>query len=105
MLDEIDEKTIDARVTGSESGDVDSDAHPTLLFLHLPKTAGTTFADILVRQFGPDEVFHVRTPERLPRYSRWNGTLDELAALSERRRARFRCVLGHFSFGLHEIIP
>ncbi len=58
-----------------------------------------------MRHYAPDEIFHVRAPSDLPIYSRWNGTVSDFARLSERRRARFRCVLGHFQFGIHEHVP
>lgn len=80
---------------------------PTLLFLHIPKTGGTTLSRILREQYAPDRIFHVRDPEQrsAPRHSPHHGSLADFARLPEAQRGRFDCVLGHFAFGVHELIP
>lgn len=69
-----------------------------IVFLHLPKNAGTTFYRILNRYFSPSENFHIG----------WNennvGNLDEFTQLPESRRANIHLLTGHFMFGLHEYL-
>lgn len=69
-----------------------------LIFLHIPKTAGTTFNRVLEAQYPVARTFTV------------NGHFAEASvarfkALPEERRAQFRLVKGHFAFGLHEWLP
>ncbi len=65
------------------------DAHDELLlFLHIPKTAGTTVLTFLERQYKPGEVFRLN----------WQGPAHcQLEALTRQHRV----LAGHISFGLH----
>ena len=87
--------------------DEDQGSKTTLIFLHVPKTAGTTLSHIIARQYDPQEIFHIRNPAhpRGPRYSEWAGTVEDLRELVTERRAGFRCVIGHAPFGVHEHLP
>jgi len=64
-----------------------------LLFLHIPKTAGTTLTSVLMRQYPPESIFEVYglVPDQ---------RIEELRALSPDRRRAVQCVIGHFYFGL-----
>lgn len=73
---------------------------PTLIFLHIGKTGGTTLRKILRRHYRDDEVLVVRAVRR-PR----EETLAEFAALPAEARERPRLILGHTVFGLHEHVP
>jgi hypothetical protein len=73
---------------------------PTVIFLHIGKTAGTTLRVILRRQFRPSQVVLVRARMR-PR----EDTLQDFARLSESERARPRLIMGHTVFGLHRYVP
>jgi hypothetical protein len=73
---------------------------PTVIFLHIGKTAGTTLRVILRRQFRPSQVMLVRARMR-PR----EETLGDFAGLPERERARPRLIMGHTVFGLHQHVP
>lgn len=79
----------------------------TLIFMHIPKTAGTSVSLALTNHFAPEEVFHIRADqhERAPRFSRYYGTEEYFRALPEAARRQFRCILGHTKYGLHEAIP
>lgn len=79
----------------------------TLIFLHVPKTGGISVSQAIVRRFHEDEVFHVRNSahEKSPVFAKTHGTIDEFKSLSRRERRRFRCILGHMHFGLHEHVP
>ncbi len=63
-----------------------------ILFLHLPKTAGTTVGYFLDRQFRPEQVF---TSYRADPWC-------EFTRLSPGTRDRLRVVMGHLEFGVHE---
>ena len=73
---------------------------PTLIFLHIGKTGGTTLRKILRRHYRDDEVLVVRAVRR-PR----EETLAEFAALPVEAREHPRLILGHTVFGLHEHVP
>jgi hypothetical protein len=68
---------------------------PVLIFLHLPKTAGSTVVHILEREYGRDAV--------LPLYDSTFG--DEVAELTADQAAHTRVIAGHFYFGVHEHVP
>lgn len=84
-----------------------SAADTTLLFLHVPKTAGISISTALANKFPQQELFHVRsvTHEQAPKFSRHYGPEAEFRALPLEQRGKFRCVLGHFQYGLHDAIP
>ncbi|HEX9758729.1 MAG TPA: sulfotransferase family 2 domain-containing protein [Nitrospiria bacterium] len=70
----------------------------TLIFLHIPKAAGTTLHQVLERQFHRKEVFTVdgaHVPE----------SIEEFKNLSEEKKAKIKCLKGHLPFGLHENLP
>jgi Galactose-3-O-sulfotransferase len=78
---------------------------PTIIFLHIGKTAGSTMRQVLRRQFSPSQVMVVRSPVRNPRRLRREDTLEHFATLPEPERLRPRLILGHTIFGLHELVP
>ncbi len=80
----------------------------TLIFLHIPKTAGVSVSKILETHYQPDEIYHIRHDNRsahAPEFSLHNGTVNDFKALSISARSQFRCLLGHVNFGIHEYIP
>lgn len=66
-----------------------------LIFLHLPKTGGSTFHGILVRQYKASDLYHVRTHADAQRFSRE----------SEAVRSRIKVLKGHMGFGFHTDFP
>ena len=64
-----------------------------LIFVHIPKTAGTTFAAILERNFRASRIVSV--------YPNFGITTSELRALPDETRATMECVKGHFDYGIH----
>jgi hypothetical protein len=78
---------------------------PTVIFLHVGKTAGATMRRALRRQFGRDQVLEVRAPTVPPGRLRRDGAVAWFAALSEADRARPRLIMGHMTYGLHEFVP
>lgn len=69
-----------------------------LIFLHIPKTAGTTLNRIIEWQYNPLSIFTM-DPYRI------RATPERLKELSEGRRRRLRMVRGHFYYGIHEFLP
>jgi hypothetical protein len=66
-----------------------------LIFLHLPKTAGSTIYYILNRLYQNEKVFNVH----------WRGTqgnLDNFKTLPTAEREKIKLIRGHFRFGLHD---
>jgi hypothetical protein len=70
----------------------------TLIFLHIPKTAGTTLNRIIEWQYHPLQIFTI-DPHRI------RATPERLKQLSEKRRRRLRVVRGHMFYGIHELLP
>ena len=73
---------------------------PTVIFLHIGKTAGTSLRQVLRRNFRASDVMLVSTRGR-PR----EETLERFSRLPEEVRACPRLLLGHTVFGLHEYVP
>ncbi len=69
-----------------------------LIFLHIPKTAGTTLNRIIEWQYNPLSIFTM-DPYRI------RATPERLKQLPEARRRRLRMVRGHFYYGIHEYLP
>jgi hypothetical protein len=70
----------------------------TLLFLHIPKTAGTTLNRIIEQQFNPLRIY---TLEGM----RVEWSIGHFKRMSEHRRAWFRAIKGHLSFGFDRYVP
>jgi hypothetical protein len=66
--------------------------HDQVYFLHIPKTAGTTFKTILEGNFAPDRFFPYHLIHELLRFHP-----DELA--------RFQLLAGHFFYSVHLLLP
>ena len=69
-----------------------------VIFLHIPKTAGTTLNRIIEWQYNPLSIFTV-DPYRI------RATIVRFKTFSEQRRRRFRVVRGHLRYGIHEFLP
>lgn len=75
----------------------DNDSQPAVIFLHIPKTAGTTLLRILDRQY-PPEVVHSFGADA-------HQSVVEYKALDEETRNKIRLLRGHMAYGLHEYLP
>jgi hypothetical protein len=71
---------------------------PTLIFFHIPKTAGLSLDVILEHEYGQRRVY-------TPRDYSWINSYDQLAQVPIERRARYAVITGHFQFGLHTLLP
>jgi hypothetical protein len=69
-----------------------------LAFVHIPKTAGTTFRTQLRRQYGWDRVLELQpnNPE---------SNFETLARMSEAERARYRAFVGHWGLEWQDHFP
>lgn len=73
-----------------------------LIFLHVPKTAGTTLKTILVRQYHREEIAkcYYHKPGRTMR-----GELNRILCLPKHQTDKIKIVMGHMGYGLHEHLP
>src|SRR5450432_99116 len=77
-----------------ESGGADE----AVIFLHIPKTAGTTLNRLIEWEYKLSEMYSVD-----PVLFLWSGA--HLRKLSRSRLQRTRMFKGHMLFGLHEVLP
>jgi hypothetical protein len=71
---------------------------PTLLFMHIPKTAGTTLRKSMIKNYRRSEIAYLYPePPGFP--------VRNLRDLPLTQRAQFRLVAGHFQYGIHNEIP
>jgi hypothetical protein len=68
-----------------------------VIFLHIPKTAGTTMLQILDRQYPPQSIFSLGSIAQ--------ESIAQFEALSAEEKAQIRLLRGHMAFGLHELFP
>jgi len=73
-------------------------AEQALIFLHIPKSAGTTVNRLIEGEYPLFQIFSVD-----PVFSRWSRR--HLWSLRPERLKRFRIFKGHMPFGLHTIVP
>ncbi|MEL6779903.1 MAG: sulfotransferase family 2 domain-containing protein [Cyanobacteria bacterium J06597_16] len=76
-----------------------SPEQPLVIFLHLPKTAGTTLKHITRRQYSPSETFEFYSVTRQPAKG-----INGFISLPEKRKENMKFVTGHIGFGLHQFI-
>jgi hypothetical protein len=70
----------------------------SIIFLHIPKAAGTTLNRIMERQFEPTAIFTIDG-------SRTQESIEEFKKLPKAQREKIRVLRGHMHFGLHEHLP
>ena len=69
-----------------------------VVFVHIPKTAGSTLRAIMRWQYKPEQIFHINWD-----FDR-NAPFTEFINLPEQKRKETRIVYGHIPFGLHEVV-
>ncbi len=69
-----------------------------IIFLHLPKTAGTTLNRLIEWEYPLREMYSID-----PVLFEWSA--GHLRKLSKRRLGRMRMFKGHMLFGLHQVLP
>jgi hypothetical protein len=70
------------------------DRNEVLIFLHIPKTGGSTVYKILERQYPRAQTLRLESPE-----------IARFKTLPAAQRGQYRLVEGHLYFGLHRFIP
>lgn len=73
---------------------IKSDRDETLIFLHIPKTGGSTLNKILEQQYARSASLILHQPK-----------IDSFRTLSDAERSKYRLIQGHMYFGLHRVIP
>jgi hypothetical protein len=73
-------------------------AQESVIFIHVPKAAGTTLNRLIEWEYPLLKIYSVD-----PYFFRWSS--KHLWRLSKHRLKRFRVFKGHMMFGLHEILP
>ena len=68
-----------------------------LIFLHIPKAAGTTLHTIIQRQYSSDVIFDIDG-------SNVQKSIHEFCSLPQVERQKIRCLKGHMPFGLHRYL-
>lgn len=72
-------------------------ARPTVLFVHIQKTAGTTLYQIIARNYRTREVFAL-FPNLEAQRSKYIG-------MSSAEKGKIRLIMGHMHYGMHELVP
>lgn len=70
----------------------------TPIIMHLEHTGGSTLRGIVEKQYPADQIYHLF-------YNKSKTPVDDLMAMSEAERARYRVYLGHLFYGLHRWVP
>ena len=72
--------------------------HQTVIFLHIPKTGGTTLHHILERYYSKEQICSFKDPDR-------HNDIENFKRLSKAKREAYRLIQGHLSFGFHRHLP
>ena len=70
----------------------------TVIFLHVPKAAGTTLCDIFLRQYKAKTI-------HLLDGANFDQTQEDFKRLPLAEKAPIKVLMGHMYFGLHEYLP
>lgn len=65
-----------------------------LIFLHIPKNAGTTLGHVIKRQYPKQAVFSMSYD--------WPKQISEFETMGEKERGELLCLSGHVPYGIHE---
>jgi hypothetical protein len=66
-----------------------------VIFLHIPKSAGSTLNEIIWRQYSSRHTFSIYE----------SGKFHELNQLPEVRKQEIKLINGHVEFGIHQFLP
>ncbi len=71
-----------------------------LIFIHIPKTAGTSLRHILISSMAKDELIVADPPNPFDH----EAALEHIA-MKIKESPRARAIIGHFRYGIHEVLP
>lgn len=74
----------------------DRNLPPVTVFIHIPKTGGSTVAGIINRQYRAGEIVGVG-------YNHFESQ-QRFMAMSDEEKAKIRCIRGHVSFGIQDYL-
>ncbi len=80
----------------------------TLIFLHLPKTAGNTLLEFMLPNYDGQPIFDVYArpkPNEQAHVRHYAERLEELAETPESFRRSLTLVYGHLPYGVHSLLP
>ncbi len=89
---------VTSHVAESDPTSRNGDSKEAVIFLHLPKTAGTTVNRLIEWEYPLKEMYSVD-----PVLFQWSAA--HLRALPPERLRKIRMFKGHMAFGLHEVLP
>ncbi|MEC4891518.1 MAG: sulfotransferase family 2 domain-containing protein [Oscillatoria sp. PMC 1051.18] len=69
----------------------------SLIFLHIPKSAGTTLNKIIENNYDKDTIFTIGIDTQ--------GSINKFKNIPELERKKIKVLKGHMPFGLHELMP
>ena len=73
--------------------------NPTLIFQHIPKTAGSTVHSLLNKRYKKQNIFRVFGSYHA------HESIQKLKQLDENERRNIALIKGHMPFGLHKYLP
>lgn len=71
-----------------------------LIFMHIPKTAGTSLRNMLLSSFGTNKLIIADVPDPFD----YEGTLRYVSS-KIKKFPEAHAIIGHFMYGIHEAIP
>lgn len=71
-----------------------------LLFMHIPKTAGTTLDTIIEKQYTPENIVNLNSSSVDITFE--NKNIESLLFTEINKKPAAKGVIGHFRFGMHE---
>jgi hypothetical protein len=69
----------------------------TVIFLHIPKAAGTTLLQVIHNQYPPKDCFEFGSDAI--------SSVDAFKAMSAKKKQQIKMLSGHMGFGLHQFMP
>lgn len=72
-------------------------AKTAVIFIHIPKTAGTTLTEILERHYPLNKRYHLG--------AKVQKAITEFQTFDQTRRANIDALYGHMAYGLHTYLP
>ncbi len=65
-----------------------------LIFLHIPKAAGSTLSKIMAKNYKPSTIYTIGNPQEI----------EEFKRLPKEKSEKIKLLQGHFHYGLHEFL-